>query len=66
MAAAWQGALWMFCFGVGTLPALLLAGQAATALNQFKQQGWVRFSIAGMLALYGLYTIYLALAHLVF
>ncbi len=64
--SAWQGALWMFCFGVGTLPALLVAGQAATALNQFKQQSWVRFGIAGMLALYGLYTIYLALVHLVF
>lgn len=64
--SAWQGALWMACFGLGTLPALFVAGQAASTLNAWKQQAWVRFSIAAVLAFYGLYTIYLALRHLVF
>jgi hypothetical protein len=64
--SAWHGALWMACFGLGTLPALLLAGQAASTLNGWKQKAWVRYSIAAILALYGLYTIYLALGLLVF
>lgn len=64
--SAWHGALWMACFGLGTLPALLVVGQAASTLNAWKQKAWVRFSIAALLALYGLYTIYLALRHLVF
>ncbi len=64
--SAWHGALWMACFGLGTLPALLVAGQAASRLNALKQQAAVRFSIAALLTIYGLYTIYLALQHLVF
>ena len=64
--SAGLGALWMLFFGLGTLPALLLAGQAAARIERFKQQLWVRFSIAALLAIYGLYTIYLALRHIVF
>lgn len=64
--SATQGALWMALFGVGTLPAVLLAGQAADALRQFQQRQWVRYGLAAVLAAYALQTIYLALRALVF
>lgn len=64
--SATQGALWMALFGFGTLPAVLLAGQAADALRQFQQQQWVRYGLAAVLAAYALQTIYLALRALVF
>jgi sulfite exporter TauE/SafE len=64
--SALQGALWMLAFGLGTLPALLLAGQAAGALQQLKNKAVVRYSVALILAAYGLQTIYLALHRLVF
>ncbi len=61
-----QGALWMALFGLGTLPAVLLAGQTADALRQLQQQQWVRYGLAAVLAAYALQTIYLALRALVF
>jgi len=59
-----DGALWMLCFGVGTLPALLVAGQAAATLNRWKNQPWVRYSTALLLAAYGCHTISLAVIRL--
>jgi hypothetical protein len=64
--SALQGALWMLAFGLGTLPALLFAGQAAGTLQQWKNKAVVRYSVALILAAYGLQTIYLALHRLVF
>lgn len=64
--SALQGALWMLAFGLGTLPALLLAGQAAGTLQRWKNKAVVRYSVALILAAYGLQTIYLALHRLVF
>ena len=64
--SALDGALWMLAFGVGTLPALLVAGQAAATLQQWKNQPWVRYSAALMLAIYGCYTISLAVSRLIF
>lgn len=64
--SALQGALWMLAFGLGTLPSLLLAGQAAGTLQRLKNKTGVRYSVAILLAAYGLQTIYLALRRLVF
>jgi hypothetical protein len=64
--SATQGAVWMLMFGLGTLPAVLLAGQTADALRQLQQQRWVRYALAAVLAAYALQTIYLALRALVF
>lgn len=64
--SATQGALWMALFGLGTLPAVLLAGQAADQLRQLQQRQWVRYGLAAVLAAYALQTIYLALRALVF
>lgn len=59
--SALSGALWMAAFGVGTLPAVLLAGQAASLLRRFQQMPWVRYLLAAALAVYGLTTIWQAL-----
>jgi sulfite exporter TauE/SafE len=60
--SAWQGALLMTAFGLGTLPALLAVGRFAQSLSKFKNKKWVRASAALLLALYALYTLTLALA----
>lgn len=65
-SSAGAGALWMLCFGVGTLPAVLLAGQSAQILLRFQQQRLVRQSLAVGLLCYAAYTIYLALNALLF
>jgi hypothetical protein len=64
--SASQGALIMFSFGVGTLPALLTFGSLASQLSKFKSKPAVRYGAASILAIYGIYTIYLALRRLVF
>lgn len=64
--SAGSGALLMLMFGLGTLPALLVFGSAANALVTLKNQLWFRYSAAILLAIYGIYTIWLALARLVF
>ena len=64
--SAVEGAWWMAAFGAGTLPALLLAGQAAATFSRLKNQLWLRYGAAMILSLYGLQTIYLALRRLVF
>lgn len=64
--SASMGAWWMLGFGLGTLPALLLAGQAAARVQQLKNHIGVRFAVAILLGAYGLQTIYLALRRLVF
>lgn len=60
--SAWQGALLMCAFGIGTLPAMLALGGFAKQLSQFKNKKWVRASAAVLLAVYALYTIAIALA----
>jgi hypothetical protein len=64
--SAVNGALWMALFGLGTLPAVLLAGQAADLLRQLQQQQWLRYVLAAILAAYAFQTIYLALRAVVF
>lgn len=64
--SAQSGALWMLAFGIGTLPALLLTGQAAQMVARFKQQPLFRYFTAAVLAYFGFQSIYLALKSLVF
>ena len=64
--SALAGAGIMLAFGLGTLPAILLTATLAERLNQLKQQLWFRYGTASLLAAYGFYTVYLALARLVF
>ena len=62
-ANAAQGALLMFCFGLGTLPTLLLMGLASLRLKLYLQQPWLRllcgivvagFGVWGLMHLFGL------------
>lgn len=64
--SASAGALWMLAFGIGTLPAVLITGQAAQQVNALKQLQAVRILAALVLAYFGAKTIYLALRALVF
>lgn len=63
--SAGQGALIMLGFGLGTLPAILLTGSAATVLMQLKNQPTFRYGAALLLAIYAIYTIWLAIRRLV-
>jgi hypothetical protein len=56
----------MLAFGIGTLPAVLITGQAAQQVNALKQLQAVRILAALVLAYFGAKTIYLALRALVF
>ncbi|WP_215397514.1 sulfite exporter TauE/SafE family protein [Rheinheimera oceanensis] len=60
------GAVLMLAFGLGTLPAILLTGSAAQLMNKIKRHTAVRYSAAAMLAIYGSYTIWLAIKRMVF
>jgi uncharacterized protein len=64
--SASSGALVMFAFGVGTLPAILLSGIAAQQLSQLKNNLYVRYITAFLLASYGVYTLWLATNRLFF
>ena len=64
--SALKGAALMLGFGIGTLPALLAVGSAANALRQLKANMLFRYATAAILAIYGFYTIWLALQRLVF
>lgn len=62
--SASSGAMVMFAFGLGTLPAILLSGIAAQKLTQIKNNLTLRYITAFILACYGVYTIWLAAARL--
>lgn len=64
--SASQGALIMAAFGLGTLPAILLTGSAASALARFKNHTALRYGAAIALTIYAFYTIWLAIRRLVF
>lgn len=51
--SAWQGALVMLAFGVGTLPLLLVLGMSAFWLVRLQRQRWLRYVSAGITALFG-------------
>ena len=53
-----SAATFMFTFGVGTLPATILAGGASLSLKVFLNRSWFRFSGALILFLMGIYSLY--------
>ncbi len=53
-ASAMQGALLMLCFGLGTLPTLLLMGLSAVRLKQYLQMPWLRRTCGLVVAGFGL------------
>lgn len=63
--SAVHGGLIMLSFGLGTLPAILLTGQAAAVLHKIKSSQALRYSAALLLAVYAIYTIWLAIRRLV-
>ncbi|WED23289.1 sulfite exporter TauE/SafE family protein [Vibrio sp. JC009] len=54
---ALNGALIMFCFGLGTLPSMLLVGFGATHANQLRNSVWFRQIGALILLAYGIYIV---------
>ncbi|EIJ45527.1 hypothetical protein GWL_25550 [Herbaspirillum sp. GW103] len=52
--SAWQGALTMLSFGVGTLPVLLVAGMSGARLRQLVARAWVRRSAGVIVLAFGL------------
>ncbi|MGC9402225.1 sulfite exporter TauE/SafE family protein [Vibrio genomosp. F10] len=64
--SAMNGALIMLCFGLGTLPAMLLIGYSASHLKRIQQSTLFRSVGAGLILGYGVYTGYGALMILSF
>jgi uncharacterized protein len=58
-----QSASLMFCFGLGTLPAMLAVSLGADKLQAFLRQRGLKLFIAVMLIASGLWTLYLVYAH---
>lgn len=56
-----QGAGLMLAFGLGTLPVMLLMGSAASRLTTLLQKPPVRAIAGALVALFGLYQLYLAI-----
>lgn len=58
---AWQGALLMLGFGLGTLPNLLLMGAAAGRLQGFVRRPRVRQLAGAVIVLFGLYQLFIVI-----
>ena len=63
-SSASQGAMIMASFGLGTLPALLSAGVAANVFGRWVQNRAVRLVSGSILVIFGLQTLYIAIAQL--
>lgn len=61
----WHSALVMLCFGLGTLPALVLAGVAGAQLKKILRSSWMRNTTGVLIIGFGVWTIALALYHYV-
>ena len=57
----WQGALIMFSFGIGTLPGLLLMGEAAYKFKSFMQQKTVQYFGALAMICFGCHTLWVGI-----
>lgn len=51
---AWQGALIMLAFGIGTLPNLLAAGWMLARAKRYLEAGWVRWLAGALVAAFAL------------
>ena len=60
---AYQGALLMLGFGLGTLPAMLIAGKAFTHLEHWVRSPMIRISAGIMIIGFGIYSGFSALNH---
>jgi len=60
LADSFSAATFMLFFGLGTLPATLLAGSASLSLKAFLNRPWLRYASAGILLAIGLNTLYVA------
>lgn len=58
-----RGALLMFCFGIGTLPAMLATGFGAQRLQAFLRRRGLKVAIAMLLVLSGAWTLYQVSIH---
>ncbi|MCQ3831059.1 sulfite exporter TauE/SafE family protein [Microbulbifer elongatus] len=58
-----QAALAMFAFGLGTAPAVLATGVAATRLRTLIQKPGVRLSLASLVFVFGLWTLWGGFGH---
>lgn len=58
-----HAALAMLAFGLGTVPAVLATGAAAARVRGFVQRPVVRFLFAGLILLFGFWTIWGAMGH---
>jgi len=54
---AFEGARWMACFGLGTLPVMLTGGALSNALMGFVNRGRVRWAVGALVIGFGLWTI---------
>lgn len=57
-----QGGLLLLSFGLGTLPALLAMGTAASVLAGFLRRVWVRYIAGALIAAFGGYKVWVAVA----
>ncbi|GAB2528437.1 sulfite exporter TauE/SafE family protein [Microbulbifer agarilyticus] len=58
-----QAALAMFAFGLGTAPAVLATGMAATRLRKIVQKPGVRLSMASLVLVFGVWTLWGTVGH---
>ena len=54
---ALEGARWMACFGLGTLPIMLTGGALSNTLMGFVNRGRVRWAVGALVIGFGLWTI---------
>jgi sulfite exporter TauE/SafE len=54
---ALEGARWMTCFGIGTLPVMLTSGALSNVLMRFVSRGRVRWVVGVLVIGFGLWTI---------
>ncbi len=59
--SAFNGAMLMFFFGIGTLPAMIAVGYSSTFLSKIKQSIFIRQTAAILILFYGIYTGYTVL-----
>jgi sulfite exporter TauE/SafE len=50
-----SGAMWMFAFGLGTIPALWITSMASQEMTQFFKNLWVRRTAGSLIILFGLW-----------
>jgi len=61
---ALNGLLIMLGFGLGTMPAMLTVGTFSHHLKQTLNHHWFRYSSGGLLAIFALHTLYIAIQQL--